>query len=178
MRLCICKNGLPCRGEVSGTMRGTALVLRRRTAAVALGFAFVWLALSASAQGNENFKARLATVPMEASMRARVAGTGSATAVLTGTKLSVSGSFAGLKSPATTAHLYQGQVVGVRGSAIFDLTVTPAASGSISGSFSGSISGSFDLTAAQAESLRQGKFYIQVDSEKAPDGNLWGWLGH
>jgi hypothetical protein len=155
-------------------MRGTALVLRRRTAAVALAFAFVWLALSAAAQSSENFKARLAPVPLEASMRATVAGTGSATAVLTGTKLSVSGTFSGLKSPATTARVYQGQVIGVRGSSIFDLTVTPAASGSISGSFSGS----FDLTAAQAESLRQGKFYIQIDSEKARDGNLWGWLGH
>ena len=40
----------------------------------------------------------------------------------------------------------------------------------------GSFFGSFDLSADQVESLRQGKFYVQIDSEKAPEGNLWGWL--
>ena len=33
-----------------------------------------------------------------------------------------------------------------------------------------------NLTAEQVESLRKGKLYIQIDSEKASDGNLWGWL--
>jgi hypothetical protein len=28
------------------------------------------------------------------------------------------------------------------------------------------------------EGLRKGKFYIQIHSEKAPDGILWGWLTH
>lgn len=103
-------------------------------------------------------------------MRATVAGMGSATAVLTGTKLSVSGTFTGLKSPATAARVYEGEVMGVRGPAVFDLTATPAVSGSISGSF--------DLSAAQEEGLRQGRFYIRIDSEKAPDGDLRGWLLH
>jgi hypothetical protein len=56
----------------------------------------------------------------------------------------------------------------VRGGAILDLTVSKAASGNISGSF--------ELTAEQIDGLKQGKWYIQVDSEKAPQGNLWGWL--
>jgi hypothetical protein len=26
------------------------------------------------------------------------------------------------------------------------------------------------------EALKAGRFYIQLHSERAPDGNLWGWL--
>ena len=40
----------------------------------------------------------------------------------------------------------------------------------------GTISGSFDLTPEQVQYLKQGKLYIQINSEKAPDGTLWGWL--
>jgi hypothetical protein len=41
------------------------------------------------------------------------------------------------------------------------------------------ITGSVMLTPEQVESLKQGKLYVQVHSEKgiAPDGsNLWGWF--
>jgi hypothetical protein len=34
------------------------------------------------------------------------------------------------------------------------------------------------LSADQVDSLKKGKFYIQINSEKAPEGNLWGWLMH
>lgn len=101
-------------------------------------------------------------------MQASVAGTGSASAVLTGSKLSITGSFEGLRSPATVAHLHEGLATGVRGPAILDLTVSKATGGTIAGSF--------DLSAEQAESLKKGRLYIQISSEKAPDGNLWGWL--
>jgi len=105
---------------------------------------------------------------MDASMRANIAGLGSASAVLSGTKLSITGSFEGLRSPATIAQLHEGRGTGVRGPVIFDLTVTKAVSGTIEGSF--------DLSADQVENLRKGRFYVQIHSEKAPDGNLWGWL--
>ncbi len=101
-------------------------------------------------------------------MRATVAGVGSATATLSGTKLAIAGTFEGLRSPATTAQLHLSRVAGVRGPAVFDLTVTNATSGSVSGSI--------DLSSDQVEALRKGRFYIQIQSEKAPDGNLWGWL--
>jgi len=51
---------------------------------------------------------------------------------------------------------------------VFDLTVAKATSGTINGSF--------DLTPEQLEDLRKGRLYVQLHSEKAPDGNLWGWL--
>jgi len=36
--------------------------------------------------------------------------------------------------------------------------------------------GSLDLTREQVQSLQSGRLYVQISSEKAPDGNLWGWL--
>jgi hypothetical protein len=32
------------------------------------------------------------------------------------------------------------------------------------------------LSAKQAAELRAGHIYVRIDSEKAPDGNLTGWL--
>lgn len=101
-------------------------------------------------------------------MRATVAGFGSVSMRLTGSKLVVSGLFEGLLSPATIAQVRQSPATGVRGPAVLNLTVTQATSGKIGGSF--------DLTPEQMESLRKGKLYVQLHSEKAPDGNLWGWL--
>jgi hypothetical protein len=125
-------------------------------------------ALSLMAQAPETFKARLSAVPVEAKTRPDIAGLGSATATLVGSKLSITGSFDGLRSPALAAKVHQGPATGVRGPAILDLTVVHAGSGAISASL--------DLTPQQIESLKKGKLYIQIDSEKAPDGNLWGWL--
>jgi len=128
----------------------------------------VWLFTLAEAQAPLRLHARLSPVAMDAAMRATVAGSGSVSAELTGSRLIISGSFEGLRSAATMAQLRRGPVTGVRGPAVFDLTVTKA--------LTGAIEGSFDLTPEQVESLRKGIFYIQLHSEKAPDGNLWGWL--
>jgi hypothetical protein len=128
----------------------------------------VAMAAGAAAQSPMMFKTRLSTVAMDAAMKATIAGQGSATAALTGTKLTVTGTFEGLKSPATVAHLHQGTATGVRGPKVLDLTVTKA--------MSGSLSGTFDLSPEQVDALKKGKLYVQIHSEKAPDGNLWGWL--
>src|SRR5262245_56725128 len=149
------------------------MVLIRRIAVLAMaagvgGFsAFEWNQ-SAAAQSQETFKGRLAPVPVDAKTRPDIAGFGSATAVLAGSKLTVNGTFEGFKSPATIAQLHQSKVTGNRGPVVFDLTVTKATSGTIGGSF--------DLTPAQVESLKKGQFYVQVHTDKAPDGNIWGWL--
>jgi hypothetical protein len=121
-----------------------------------------------ASQNPERYRVRLATVPMDGGMRNTVAGNGSATATLAGAKLSIAGTFDGLKSPATSAKLNAGVARGVRGNAIADLTVTKATKGSITGSV--------DLTADQLKGLRDGHLYIEVASEKAPEGNLWGWI--
>ena len=33
-----------------------------------------------------------------------------------------------------------------------------------------------ELSPVQIADLEKGRLYIQLHSEKAPDGNLWGWL--
>jgi len=124
-------------------------------------------ALLAFSQGGETFRTRLSVVPITVAMQDTVAGQGSVTATLSGRRLTVMGTFEGLKSPATVARIHLA-ARGIRGPAILDLTVTKAASGTISGSL--------DLTPAQIEELRNRRFYVQLYSERAPDGNLWGWL--
>ncbi len=139
-----------------------------------------WLSLSVipllgivalTAQQPKTFKARLSPVPIDVAMQATVAGSGSVSAVLTGTKLAITGTFEGLRSPATTAQIHKGPVRGVRGPVVADLAVTKAAEPT-----SGTISGSMDLTPLQVADLEKGRLYVQLHSEKAPDGNLWGWL--
>src|SRR5579872_2018182 len=120
------------------------------------------------AQSGETYKARLSAVAADARTRAELAGIGSVTATLSGAKLTITGSFEGLRSPATTAQVRAASAAGIRGPAVHDLTVTQAASGSLSGSL--------DLTPEQIEDLRKGGIYIQIQSQKAPDGVLWGWL--
>ena len=140
-------------------MRGSG-----RAALVALTLATL---VAAHAQEG-SWRARLATVPIDPATAASVTGLGEAVAELDGRSLTVTGSFAGLAGPATIAQLHEGAYTGVRGDSIADLTVTPAKEGSISGTV--------ELTRAQAESLRAGRLYVQIHSESAPDGNLWGWL--
>ena len=135
-----------------------------------LGFIGLLGAVVLTAQQPKPYRTRLSPVPIDVSMQATIAGSGSVSAVLTGTKLAVTGTFDGLKSPATIARIHKSPVRGVRGPNVLDLTVakTDAASGIISGSF--------DLTAIQIADLDKGRLYVQLHSEKAPDGNLWGWL--
>jgi len=122
------------------------------------------------AQQPRTFKARLSPVPIDVSMQATIAGSGSVSALLTGTKLSVSGTFDGLKSPATIAQVHKSPIKGVRGPVAFDLVVT------ITDATSGTLSGSIDLTPLQVADLEKGRLYVQLHSEKAPEGNLWGWI--
>ena len=123
---------------------------------------------SSAAQSPERFKARLSTVPMDGGMRGTVAGTGAATASLSGATLTVTGTFEGLKSPATAATLHTSAARGVRGPSVGDLVVSKAVRGTVSGSVM--------LTPDQAKALREGRLYIELASEKAPEGNLWGWI--
>jgi hypothetical protein len=139
----------------------------RRAAVAAVGIGFL-LAGSLPAQTGDTYKARLSAVPADARTRPTLAGIGSATAVLSGAKLTITGSFDGLLSPASMAQLHAASAAGIRGPVIHDLTIAPATGGSITGSV--------DLTPQQIESLHKGGLYIQIHSQKAPDGVLWGWL--
>jgi hypothetical protein len=127
----------------------------------------VLFASSAGAADAEKYTARLSVVPIDVAMQATVAGHGEVTAMLAGNTLTVTGNFEGLRSPATNAHIQRGPK-GIPGPAILDLTVTKAVAGTISGSLA--------LSAQEVEDLKNEQLYIQLNSERAPDGNLRGWL--
>jgi CHRD domain len=124
--------------------------------------------LPAAAQNEVRYKVRLAPVPLDIAMRSTVAGSGSATAVLKGTLLTINGTFEGLRSSATTARLHQSPTMGLRGMPFGDLMISKATNGTITGSVT--------LSPEQARALERGRVYLQISSERAPDGNLWGWF--
>jgi hypothetical protein len=124
--------------------------------------------LPVAAQNEVRYKVRLAPVPIDIAMRSTVAGSGSATAVLKGTSLTINGTFEGLRSSATAARLHQGPTMGLRGMPFADLTISKATNGTITGSVA--------LSPEQARALERGRVYLQISSERAPDGNLWGWF--
>ncbi len=140
---------------ISGIFLATAILL------------FAHAANPQNAPKIESFQARLTPVPIDVAMQSTVAGVGSATAVLTGKQVAISGTFEGLRSPATTAQIRRAPK-GLRGPVIFELTVTKGVKGTISGTF--------ELTPEQIADLTNGRWYAQIQSERAPDGNLRGWF--
>lgn len=121
----------------------------------------------AGAQARQ-YKTRLSPVALDVAMQANIAGSGSVTATLNGTTLTLVGGYTGLRTASTVARLHRSPRTAMRGPAIADIKITPGTSGNITGSF--------ELTKELVEDLANGRIYIQLHSEKAPDGNLWGWL--
>jgi len=137
---------------------------RSRVAALVLA---VLVVSSAQAQTTQ-YRARLSVVPIDVAMQSTIAGSGSATAILKGNTLTINGTFSGLKTAATVARVHRSPRTGMRGVPIGDLTATAETGGAISGSI--------ELTKEQFDDRAAGRLYIQLHSQKAPDGNLWGWL--
>lgn len=114
------------------------------------------------------YRTRLSPVALDLAMQATIAGSGSVTATLNGTTLTLTGNYTGLKTASTVARVHRSPRTAMRGPAIGDLKVTPGTSGTISGTL--------ELTKDQVDDLANGRLYVQLHSDKAPDGNLWGWL--
>ena len=135
------------------------------------GAALGWFGIPSIAQSGDTYKiTRLSALPADAKTRADMAGSGSVTGVLAGTKFTINGTFEGLKTNAVAAKLHAAvsPAAGVRGPEIADLTISKATSGTITGSVM--------LTAAQIDNLKKGGLYVQIYSEKPTDGTLWGWF--
>ena len=116
-----------------------------------------------------SYEAELDPCPFDATNRADVINSiGNVTANLDGNMLTVKGTFSNFTSPATGGSFRIGLAKGVPGDAIGDLTVDHARQGSFSGSIK--------LTSAQLAALKRQAIYIRIDSQKSPDGNVWGWL--
>lgn len=148
---------LETRGKVVGKFAAWPLTL------VVLCLAFAGGAFAA-----EGYQTNLGPTPLDGSNRANVLGRGAVLATLDGRNFVLHGSFAGLATPATDAHLCLGNVMGGTGSVIYDVTVTPAVNGEVSATVT--------FTPEQVAALQAGKIYLLLDSQKAPKGNLWGWF--
>jgi hypothetical protein len=145
----------------------------RRTLTAAAALTLLAALTITRAEAQDRFTAALGWVPIGGAERNDVAGEGAATAVLSGARLSIAGSFEGLPGKVTAAKLHEGVAKGARGSGavIAELRVT--------GETSGKVSGDVRLSAEQIDALKAGRLYLQIYSEKGvpPDhGTLWGWL--
>jgi hypothetical protein len=129
---------------------------------------FAALLFSITAATAESFEVRLSPGPRLVGTRAEHSGSGHITATLDGSKLTIAGSYDGLLGAPTGAHLFMGSAPGVRGPKLADLTISAAASGSLSGAVT--------LTKVQRAAFAKGGLYVEIDSADAPDGDLWGWL--
>lgn len=116
-----------------------------------------------------DYEAELDPAPFDQVNRADViGGIGNITATLEGNTLTVHGAFSNLASPASGGSFRIGLAKGVPGDAIGGVTVPHARQGEVGGSIK--------LSAAQKTALEKQSLYIRIDSEKAPDGSLQGWL--
>jgi hypothetical protein len=137
----------------------------------------VLLALAVSASAADlQYATTLDPVAFDNSTVKNTVGSGTVTGTLSGNTLTVSGTYSGLSSDATAAHLLLGQGYGVSGGPTGGISGAAIGDFAVSGGTNGQISGSLKLTSAQAKALGQGAVYLLVTSTKAPQGNLWGWL--
>lgn len=132
------------------------------------GVAVASLTLGFAEAQTARFEGRLSVVPIDPQTAPDVTGVGRVTAELRGRNLSISGEFEGLQGPATEARLHSGIATGVRGEPLAELAVQ--------GDTAGTITAEVQLTTEQVDALRAGRMYVQLHSDRAPDGNLWGWL--
>jgi hypothetical protein len=136
--------------------------------ALLLGACFLRVLPGAAAQHDTIVHFRLSPGPRLVGTRADSSGSGSVTATLAGSKLMLKGSFSGLLGVPMSAHLLMGSLPGVRGPLIANLTVSPATIGTLSGTV--------QLNPQQLAALRRSCLYVEIDSDKAPEGDLWGWI--
>ncbi len=123
----------------------------------------------ASLAAAEKYQVYLSAMPFnDATQPIMTTGKASASATLDGDTLSISGTFEGLPGRATKARLCVSRGPGIPGDPVVDLTLT--------GDVTGKVTGQIKLDPSQLAALRGRRLYIQIDSEKAPTGHLWGWL--
>ena len=130
-------------------------------AAVGLGV------VATQAQSDERFRGRLSVLPVDFATASTMSGSGEAHATLTGDTLVVTGTFEGLSSPATAAHIHRAPPAR-RGPVAFALDVTSAVSGTLAGTI--------ELTTSETAVLREHGYYVQIHTERNRDGELRGWL--
>jgi hypothetical protein len=132
------------------------------------GFAGLLTFVAPSAIAAEKYQIHISPMPFNDATHSVMTGKGTATATLDGETLTITGTFAGLASEATKAHLALSRGPGIPGTAVFELVV--------SREVAGKVTGQVKLQPNQLAALKSGRLYVQIDTVKVPTGTLWGWL--
>ena len=115
----------------------------------------------------DTYRARLSPMPTTPQTVTTITGEGEVILTLDGNTLTVSGSFAGMNSAATMAHLHNGPPA-QPGPVVHTLEITKMPAGEISAVL--------ELSDEQVTALHNNALYIQVHSETNPAGELRGWI--
>ncbi len=115
----------------------------------------------------DSFRARLSPSPVNGRTVQTITGVGQVRATLDGNRLTVTGTYRGMSSPATAAHIHFG-APGRPGPLAQPLEVTSSPEGEVSGIA--------ELTDQQVDALRAQSLYVQIHSEGNPGGELRGWI--
>lgn len=127
----------------------------------------ITLVWSLGSNAQEVFRARLSPMPTTPQTVDEITGEGEVILTLNGNTLSVEGTFTGMSSAATGAHLHNGPPA-QPGPVVHTLNIDQASAGSISATL--------ELTAEQVAALHDNALYIQVHSTNNPPGELRGWI--
>lgn len=137
-------------------------------------FALEWFVLltcclmaGAVAAAPEVFTARLSPLGVTAATVNTTTGAGAVTATLDGMRLTIDATFDRLTGAATSANIRRGPKA-IPGPVVFELSVPKVSSGKLTATL--------NLTREQVADLRAGRLYLQIHSERAPEGSIRGWL--
>ena len=115
----------------------------------------------------EVYRARLSPMPTTPQTVTEILGEGEVILTLSGNTLEVSGTFEGMSSSATGAHLHNGPPA-QPGPVVHTLEIDQATGGEISATL--------ELSDEQVTALRNNELYVQVHSENNAPGELRGWI--
>jgi len=98
-------------------------------------------------------------------------GSGLVTLTLTGTTLTLSGTFSGLSSASTLDHIHGNALPGVNAGILYSLIPISTLGGT-----SGTINGSVSISAAQIADLNAGLWYINIHTANFGGGEIRGQI--
>lgn len=125
----------------------------------------------AESENLDSLVGRLDSVAYTNETRHLVSGEGRVTAtILGGRTVTLTGAYSGLASPATSIRVLKGPRTGVPGRE--ELALFTVAKPSTSGEFSQTLR----LSKMNMSALAAGQIYLQIATESAPDGAIWGWI--